>query len=151
VRVAARSIGDVTPGESIIDAAVQYAQHIPVNVIRQMLGFPEQDEELFRKFVHDTLERIAEEPGTRDGMDELGEYIYDQIQDHRENPRDDLTNYLMNVELDGFEMNDEIVAGMIILVLIAGIDTTWSAIGSSLWHLAQHPEDHQRSSTSPTS
>jgi cytochrome P450 len=35
-------------------------------------------------------------------------------------------------------------AGMIILLLIAGIDTTWSAIGSSLWHLAQHPEDHQR-------
>ncbi len=137
-------IGDVQPGESIIDAAVQYAQHIPVNVIRQMLGFPEQDEELFRKFVHDVLERIAEEPGTRDGMDELGEYIYDQIQDHRENPRDDLTNYLMNVQLDGFEMNDEIVAGMVILVLIAGIDTTWSAIGSSLWHLAQHPEDHQR-------
>ena len=27
---------------------------------------------------------------------------------------------------------------------MAGIDTTWSAIGSSLWHLAQHPEDHQR-------
>jgi cytochrome P450 len=33
---------------------------------------------------------------------------------------------------------------MIILLLIAGIDTTWSAIGASLWHLAQHPEDHQR-------
>ena len=32
----------------------------------------------------------------------------------------------------------------IILLLIAGIDTTWSAIGSSIWHLAQHPEDHQR-------
>ena len=25
-------------------------------------------------------------------------------------------------------------------MLVAGIDTTWSAIGSSLWHLAQHPE-----------
>ena len=137
-------MGELTPGESIVDAAVQYAQHIPVNVIRQMLGFPEQDEELFRKFVHDTLERIAEEPGTRDGMDELGEYIFDQIQDHREHPRDDLTSYLMGVELEGIEMTDEIVGGMIILILIAGIDTTWSAIGSSLWHLAQHPEDHQR-------
>jgi len=137
-------LGDIQPGESIIDAAQQYAQHIPVSVIRQMLGFPEKDEELFRKFVHDVLERIAEEPGTRDGMDELGEYIFDQIQDHRENPRDDLTSYLMGVKVDGIEMNDEIVGGMIILLLIAGIDTTWSAIGSSLWHLAQHPEDHQR-------
>ncbi len=54
-------IGEVTPGETVIDAAVQYAQHIPVNVIGRMLGFPEKDEDLFRKFVHDTLERIAED------------------------------------------------------------------------------------------
>ena len=32
----------------------------------------------------------------------------------------------------------------VILLLIAGIDTTWSAIGSSLWHLAQNPQDVQR-------
>jgi cytochrome P450 len=137
-------IGEVTPGETIIDAAVQYAQNIPVNVIGRMLGFPEKDEALFRKFVHDVLERIAEEPGTRDGMDELGEYIFDQILDHRENPRDDLTSYLLGVEMDGQPVNDDIVGGMIILLLVAGIDTTWSAIGSSLWHLAQHPEDTQR-------
>ena len=43
------------PGDTIIDAAVQYAQNIPVNVIGRMLGFPEQDEALFRKFVHDVL------------------------------------------------------------------------------------------------
>ena len=34
--------------------------------------------------------------------------------------------------------------GVAALVLIAGIDTTWSAIGSSLWHLATHPEDQKR-------
>jgi cytochrome P450 len=137
-------LGDVTPGETIIDAAVEYAQHIPVNVIGRMLGFPEKDEDLFRKFVHDTLERIAEEPGSVDTGDELGLYIYAQIDDHRANPRDDLTSFLMGVELDGQPVTDDIVGGMIVLLLIAGIDTTWSAIGSSLWHLAQHPEDHQR-------
>jgi cytochrome P450 len=31
-----------------------------------------------------------------------------------------------------------------VLLMVAGIDTTWSAIGSSLWHLAQHPEDRRR-------
>jgi cytochrome P450 len=137
-------IGDITPGESVIDAAVQYAQNIPVNVIGRMLGFPAADEELFRTFVHDVIERISEEPGARDGMEDLGNYIFDQIQDHRENPRDDLTSYLLNVEIEGQPVNDEIAGGMVILLLIAGIDTTWSAIGSSLWHLAQHPEDHQR-------
>ena len=71
------NMGDITPGETIVDAAVQYAQHIPVSVIGRMLGFPAKDEPLFRKFVHDALERIAEEPGTRDGMEDLGIYIYD--------------------------------------------------------------------------
>jgi len=137
-------IGDVRPGETVIDAAVQYAQNIPVNVIGRMLGFPAQDEALFRKFVHDVIERITEEPGTRDGLEDLGIYINAQIQDHRENPRDDLTNYLLNVEIEGNPVSDDVVGGMIILLLIAGIDTTWSAIGSSIWHLAQHPEDRQR-------
>jgi len=50
----------------------------------------------------------------------------------------------MDVEIDGSKLTDDMVAGMTILLLIAGIDTTWSAIGSSLWHLAQNPDDHQR-------
>ena len=36
-----------------------------------------------------------------------------------------------------------------ILLMIAGIDTTWSAIGSSLWHLARHPGDRHRLATEP--
>ncbi len=143
-------MGEITPGESVVDAAVQYAQNIPVNVIGRMLGFPEADEELFRKFVHDTLERITEEPGTRDGMDDLGNYILAQIEDHRANPRDDLTSYLLDeVEIDGNKLDDDVVGGMVILLLIAGIDTTWSAIGSSLWHLAQNPQDLQRMQDDP--
>ena len=31
-----------------------------------------------------------------------------------------------------------------VLLMVAGIDTTWSAIGASLWHLATHPEDRRR-------
>jgi hypothetical protein len=138
-------MGEIEPGETVLDAAVQYAQHIPVNVIGRMLGFPQEDEDLFRRFVHDALERITEEPGTREGMEDLGQYIEAQIKDHRENPRDDLTSYLLDeVEIEGNKLDDEVAGGMIILLLIAGIDTTWSAIGSSLWHLAQNPQDHQR-------
>ena len=37
-------------------------------------------------------------------------------------------------------MPDDHILGTCNLMLVAGIDTTWSAIGSSLWHLAQHPE-----------
>lgn len=138
-------MGDVTPGETVVDAAVQYAQHIPVNVIGRMLGFPPEDDDLFREFVHTVLERINEDPNERgDAFQQLERYIDRQIEDHAANPRDDLTSYLMNVEIEGNKLSPEHVRGSIILLLIAGIDTTWSAIGSSIWHLAQNPQDRRR-------
>ena len=45
---------------------------------------------------------------------------------------------------DGQPLADEHVLGSLRLLLIAGIDTTWSAIGSSLWHLAKTPADRER-------
>ena len=138
-------MGEIEPGETVVDAAVQYAQHIPVNVIGRMLGFPEEDEDLFREFVHNTLETINADPEQRrENFAKLDTYIDAQIQDHIDNPRDDLTSYLLNCELDGNPLQPEHVRGSVILLLIAGIDTTWSAIGSSLWHLAQTPSDRQR-------
>ena len=138
-------MGEITPGESIVDAAVGYAQHIPVNVIGRMLGFPEDDEELFREFVHTVLEMINADPEDRSkAFQRLDHYIDAQIRDRIEHPRDDLTSYLLDVELDGNKLAPEHVRGSIVLLLVAGIDTTWSAIGSSLWHLAQQPDDLRR-------
>jgi len=138
-------MGDITPGETIVDAAVQYAQNIPVNVIGRMLGFPEEDQELFLRFVHDTLEAINQPAEVRQGgFQKLDEYITARVQDHIDNPRDDLTGYLLNVEIEGNKLEIEHVTGSIILLLIAGIDTTWSAIGSSLLHLAENADDRKR-------
>jgi cytochrome P450 len=145
-----RMEADVRRGDPI-DAAVQYAQHIPVNVIARMLGFPLEDQDLFREFVHDVLEGIDNEPDVRmAAFERLDAYIAAQVEDHRENPRDDLTSYLMEVELFGEKLSPEHVGGTIILLLLAGIDTTWSAIGSSLWHLATHPDDLARLVADPS-
>jgi cytochrome P450 len=138
-------MGEILPGDTIVDAALQYAQHIPVNVIARMLGFPVEDDDLFRQFVHDTLENVNSEREVRqDGFRRLDEYIDEQIEAHRAEPRDDLTSYLLNVELEGQKLSLDHVRGSIVLLLLAGIDTTWSAIGSSLWHLASHSEDRRR-------
>ena len=138
-------ITDVTPGTTIVDAAVQYAQSIPVNVIARMLGFPPDDEALFRQFVHQVIEDVDLPADERlASFDELDAYLDRQIEEHLEHPRDDLTSYLLGVELDGHKLAHEHVRGSIVLLLIAGIDTTWSAIGSSLWHLATHPGDLAR-------
>ena len=129
----------------VVDAAAQFAQHIPVNVIARMLGFPPEDGEKFRGFVHDVLEAINLEPGKRaEAFMALDAYIAKQVQDHIDNPRDDLTNFLLNAKIYDQPLSLQHVGGSIILLLIAGIDTTWSAIGSSLWHLATNPVDRRR-------
>jgi cytochrome P450 len=129
----------------VVDAAVDYAQHIPVTVIAKMLGLPPEDGDRFRGFVHDVLEAVtlpAEERIAR--LDPFDEYISAAIDDHVEHPRDDLIGYLLDVEIDGAKLERQHVAGSIVLLLIAGIDTTWSAIGASLWHLAAHADDRRR-------
>jgi cytochrome P450 len=116
-----------------------------VNVIARMLGFPVEDDDLFREFVHDTLENVNQDPDIRQaGFQRLDDYIDLQIAAHQAEPRDDLTSYLLDVELEGQKLSLDHVRGSIVLLLLAGIDTTWSAIGSSLWHLAGHAADRRR-------
>jgi cytochrome P450 len=74
----------------------------------------------------------------------LDAYLDTQIQDHVDHPRDDLTSFLMNATIFDQPLPAEHVRGTIVLLLLAGIDTTWSAIGSSIWHLAGHPDDLAR-------
>ncbi|MEO6958158.1 MAG: cytochrome P450 [Antricoccus sp.] len=144
------AMGEITPGETVIDAAKQYAQHVPVSVISRMLGFPPADDDLFRYFVHNVLEGIQRPIEERQAAgEELDAYLDQQVQDHIDNPRDDLTGTLLKSQIFGQPLSREHVRGSIALLLIAGIDTTWSAIGSSLWHLAQNPDDRHRMQNEP--
>ena len=51
---------------------------------------------------------------------------------------------LLHAEVDGEPVDGLIVMGIVALTLIAGVDTTWSSIGSAMLHLATHPDDVQR-------
>ena len=145
IRVLCRELLEGMGDADVVDAAVQYAQHIPVNVIARMLGFPLADADLFRGFVHDVLEGINEPLETRyENLQDVFAYLWEQIQDHVSNPRDDLTTFLINAEMGGNQLDPIHIAGTMALLLLAGIDTTWSAIGSSIWHLAGHPADRKR-------
>ena len=145
VRALCERLLDEINGARVLDAATQYAQFIPPAVIIRLLGFPEADEELFREFVHVVLEGVNHPVEQRiEEFAPIEEYLNAQIEDHRAHPRDDLTSYLLGVEVAGQRLAIEHIRGTMILVLIAGIDTTWSAIGASLWHLASHPDDLAR-------
>ena len=144
-RALCHSLIDAFEGQHVVDAARDYAQHIPVRVIAGMLGFPAEDEPQFREFVEDLLEGINLPPDERiTRVSRLFDYLLAQVHDHIDGPRDDLTSYLLNAELYGSKLDPSHVVGAMALLLIAGIDTTWSAIGASLWHLAKTPGDRQR-------
>ena len=145
------SLIDAFAGRDVVDAACEYAQHIPVQVIAGMLGFPPQDGPQFREFVEDLLEGINLPPDERiTRVSRLFDYLDEQIHDHLASPRDDLTTYLINAELNGQKLDPSHVIGTMALLLSAGIDTTWSAIGASLWHLAKTPGDRARLVAEPT-
>lgn len=136
---------DAVHGQDVVDAAIDYAQHIPVRVIANMLGLPETDAERFRRFVHDILEGVALPLEERIvGFQALFQYLQGHIEDHMENPRDDLITFLLESEINGQKLDLFHVGRTIGLLLLAGIDTTWSGIGASIWHLAQVPGDRER-------
>jgi len=95
------------------DAAADYAQHIPVRVISNMLGVPLDMEETFTGWVRGVLENMTD-------ME------------------------LRKRRVEGKKVPIEYVLGVCNLMLVAGIDTTWSAIGSVMWHMAQHPEHRKQ-------
>jgi hypothetical protein len=142
-----RELLDAIDDGADFDAAVQYAQHIPVRVIVKMLGFPQEDADIFREFIHQIIENVdmsAEERQALQSQGKLDEYITARIEEHLANPQDDLTTFLLEAEIDGQKLEVQHVFGTMVLLMVAGIDTTWSAIGASLWHLASHPEDRKR-------
>jgi cytochrome P450 len=126
------------------DAAADYAQQIPVRVIAKILGVPEDLSDTFTGWVRDVLEFADEQDRAKRGREGILGFLIEHLQLRRSDPQDDLISELAHTEHDGKPIEDSLILGMAGLVLIAGIDTTWSAIGSSLWHLALHPDDTAR-------
>jgi len=135
--------GFVSEGRA--DAAHDYAQQIPVRVIAGILGVPSSLSDTFTGWVRDLLE-FADDPVRRArGANGLVGFFVDEVGKRKTEPGDDLLSDLLHSQSDdGQPVDERVVLGVAALVLIAGVDTTWSAIGSSLWHLATHTEDRDR-------
>jgi cytochrome P450 len=136
------------------DAAADYARHIPVRIIAQMLGIPVEEEDRFTGWVVRTLQNGFQNiDGAMDAMGEMTMYFMNAINERRAmepgTRPDDIITMLIEAETDE-PVSDQHLMGTCFLLLVAGIDTTWSAIGSSLWHLATHPDDQQRLRNEPT-
>jgi len=127
------------------DAAVDYAQQIPPRVIAKKLGVDASMVDDFIEWVRGVLELGLQQPELRAKYrDIIREFFAAEVADRRANPKDDLITALCQTEHEGSFLPDEVIIGMCNLQLVAGIDTTWSSIGSALWHLASHDDDRRR-------
>jgi hypothetical protein len=132
------------------DAATDYAQHIPTRVIAHMLGVPEEDGDLFRHWIKMALEVGIYEPAkTMEAIVEMSAYFKKQIAQRGNERGEDLISYMLDLRQDGKPLPEPMLIGALRLLLIAGIDTTWSAIGASLWHLATRADDRRRLAAEP--
>ncbi|MCW2811923.1 MAG: cytochrome family protein [Friedmanniella sp.] len=127
------------------DVIEHFSQPLTLTVLTSILGVPPGGQ------FHDWMIRMirvgpTDQAVRAEAVREIIAYL-GQLLDDREaagGGADDLIDYLTTAEMDGEPLTRKHRIGAAFLVLIAGADTTWSAIGSTMWHLATHPADRQR-------
>ena len=133
------------------DAAADYAQQIPPRVIAEHARHPEGRRRRSREWVRELPRVWPDNPEQAARPRNVCLITSGTHPGAQGEPQDDLITDLLNAEVDGEKVPEQHVLGTCFLILVAGIDTTWSSIGSALWHLAQHPRgpqaDHQRAGT----
>lgn len=133
-------------GDTVVDAADRYARHVPVRVIATMLGIPTHEADLFVDWTVRLLQNAGSDlEGEREAARAVLAYFKGHIALRRETPgeHEDLITEMMAADVDGEPLTDRQIQATCFLLLLAGIDTTWSSIGSALVHLGGNP-DHRR-------
>jgi cytochrome P450 len=133
---------DTFTGMSEVDLASDYARRLPLEVICELLGLPNQDRALFAEWTRTMLElknafsllKIVPSIGKMTG------YIRSQIEECRKNPRPGLITELVRAEEDGDKLNESELISMILLLLVAGFETTTHLISDSVLMLERHPD-----------
>ncbi|MET8877946.1 cytochrome P450 [Nocardia sp. NPDC004604] len=143
VRAHARELLATIAGRDECDAAAEYAKKIPSRFMAQMIGLPDDRQDEFAERMRAMLEsnEMAE---IQAAMAQTQQFLEELLAERRREPGEDLVSCVLSAEIDGRTLTGPELIGSLVLIITAGIDTTWSAIGSSLWHLARHPEDRKR-------
>jgi cytochrome P450 len=127
------------------DAAHDYAREIPTRIFAHMLELPEPDGVLYQSWIRDILELGVSDPAVAmRGYQESGKYFLEQVRRCRDTPGDNVICRLIDAKVDGRSLSDIEVVNTLQMLMMAGIDSTWSAIACCLWHLATHPADRRR-------
>ena len=128
------------------DLVSELAFPLPVKVIGELLGVPEQDREQFRSLVLD-LTKVFEPNVHREDFDvadaathKIDAYFLGLIAAKRARPDDGLLSQLANADENGDRLTDEELVTMATLLFIAGFETTTNLIGNGMVGFLLHPD-----------
>jgi cytochrome P450 len=140
-------------GDGTFDLVKHISAPLPLAVICQMMGIPEEDWGVVLEKSNFILsggdpEFIQDENLAMTQLIEAGQSLTALMEklaaERRETPKDDLTSALVRSEVDGETLSPQEIASFFILLCVAGNETTRNAITHGVWALHQHPDQKQR-------
>jgi cytochrome P450 len=143
IQTIADELLDATEGRDEIDLSAEYAFPLPIIVIAELLGVPAEDRDRFRTWTdaivtpalgQEALERFFEEMGA------FVAYLGQLFATRRAAPADDLVSALLAARDQGDALSEEEVFGMVVLLIVAGHETTVGLIGNAVVNLLADPD-----------
>ena len=150
VQAIADRLLDAVSDHDRFDLIAALGYPLPVTVIAEMLGVPADDMDRFEGWSNDialTVEPIltpAQVEGVRRAAGELFAYFETIVEARRREPRDDLVSALLAAEEEGDRLSREELLSTMLLILVAGNETTRNLIGNGMLALLRHPDQLKR-------
>ena len=137
------------PESGTVELMTAYAFQIPVYVICEMLGVPAEDRDDFGAWTKTLVDNSGEGP-THEALGRLNGYLEELIGRKRAEPDDKLIASLIEVaDADGDRLAPDELLAMVMLLLIAGHETTVNLIGNGMRALLTHPDQLARLQAHP--
>ena len=127
-----------------VDWIADFAGLLPMDVISEMMGVPEEDRAEVRRqadlVVHREDGVYDVPPAGAEAALWMVSYYLEMVAERRRRPTDDLTSALIEAEIDGERLTDDDVIAFLFLMVVAGNETTTKLLGHAVHHLTRHPE-----------
>jgi cytochrome P450 len=127
-----------------------YAVHLPIQVICELLGVPIEDQADFRRWTGVMVSASAGGPGVPEAAAAFVGYLLGLIERKRSAPAGDLLSALIATRDEGDRFSEDELTSMAFLLLLAGHETTVNLIGNGMYTLLTQPEAYQRLRKDPS-
>ncbi|OMC45017.1 cytochrome P450 [Mycobacterium sp. IS-1264] len=121
------------------DLVKEFTFDFPTRIISGLLGLPEEDFHQFQRWSIDVLSFMVAPERGRASAAALTEYAKPILAARRREPCEDLISSLAAAEIDGERLTDDEIFSFMRLLLPAGIETTYRALGNMLFGLLSNP------------